>query len=147
VSIRYMQSNPSVARLAKTSFQNPIRFIKSRNEVLFGLPTFLGFSIICFINALGWLHSSLVSGYRLLRLGFHGRCTQAQIIDRWVNVVDGTEESVWQYCLAYRFQPSMAPPQLAAEINSHIYHKVEIGSEVMVKFLPQHPKVCRLLNQ
>lgn len=145
-SIRYMQSNPGVARLTKTSFRNPVGFISSRRDLFLGWPIMLGFSFFCFVGGLGWMGSSLVSGYRLLRLGLYGRCAQARIIDRWINVVDGDEGSVSQYCVAYQFQPSMALPQVAAEINCQIYHETEIGSEVIVKFLPQHSEVCRLLG-
>ena len=37
--IRYVQSNPSVARLAMASFQDPFGFIKSRSEVFMGLSS------------------------------------------------------------------------------------------------------------
>ena len=145
-SIRYMQSNPGAARLTKASFRNPVGFISSRRDFFLGWSIMLGFSYLLCMGGLGWMRSSLVSGYRLLRLGLYGRCAQARIIDRWINVVDGDEGSVSQYCVAYQFQSSMALPQVAAEINFHIYHATEIGSEVIVMFLPQHPEVCRLLD-
>jgi hypothetical protein len=147
VTIRYMRSNPNVVRLERSFIQHPIGFIKGRSHLFVGLPLFLVMSLFSLYGGLVGLRCSLVSGYRLIRLRFHGRSAQAQIIDRWVNNVDGPEGPVSHYCVAYRFQPSNAHQQIAAEINSYVYNRVEIGSVITAKFLPKHPEVCRLIHR
>lgn len=143
VSMHYPHAYPSEARLLTEKMdQRPVGWLKRMGGVL--LITLVGIGFLAI--GINLQISAFASCYRLFRLACHGRCAKAQIVDRWID--EGKDDEGGTYsieCVAYRFQPPSGAPLFAAEINSSAYNKLRIGGEVMVKFLPRQPQICRLL--
>lgn len=95
----------------------------------------------------------LISGGRIfwqaLALHSQGRLTGGVLFDRWIELGRvGRAGYEKHYCVAYYFelpwQPRGSPPVQRAEYNRTAYHSLRLGDPVLVRYLPDNPKICRL---
>jgi len=83
----------------------------------------------------------------LIQLACFGRRIPGRVVNRWINTVCvDTHSCEEQHCISYCFQPPNGPAQLVEkQVIAEVYQGLSPGSEVLVEFVPQRPKIHRLV--
>jgi hypothetical protein len=91
-----------------------------------------------------WMVASSIEGiYQHRQLRKSGRITQGVIFDCW----EESDSDSTSYLVAYAFKPHQGRQWTTrAEYNSSAYKALRPGKPVKVRYLPENPKICQLVD-
>ena len=139
VPLRYIRTDPAMSRLERDA---EIDRHTDAGDTFF-LAVLLVFGGACLL--LGLQYCS-----QLIQLACFGRSIPGEVVNCWTKMVcieslEGTSYEIQHY-ISYVFQPPNGPAQLVEkQVIAGVYKGLSPGSEVLVEFVPQRPKIHRLV--
>jgi hypothetical protein len=118
----------------------------------FGSPSLIpfvlggGMSLVFTLIGIAMLYAGFKAGMNLWQFSTKGKITQGIIFERWADTdSDGTN-----YYVAYAFPvySNQTGDQMIsnAQQSFQAFHKLKIGEKVNLKYLPDNPKTCQLVD-
>ena len=137
VPLRYVRTDPAVSRLE--------HHVGLGRLIRAGIAT----AFLAVLLSIGgvFILLGLQCCSELIQLACFGRRIPGRVVNHWINTVCvDTHSCEEQHCISYCFQPPNGPAQLVEkQVIAEVYQGLSPVSEVLVEFVPQRPKIHRLV--